>query len=137
MRWLAGEGEGGEREEPGDGGPQEHGAELRSGRGPRRTARRVQGAGAEERAERGAGVIHRAVEAERPGAHPLGGDRRDERVARARPDALAHPVDRADREHVPGRRGERDSGRATVERAYPARTIGFSRARRSAARPDR
>jgi hypothetical protein len=53
-------------------------------------------------------VVHGAVEAVGAGAD--GGVRHggDERVARARADALAHPIGEPDHEHVPGSQGEGD-----------------------------
>ena len=108
---LAGQGEGDHRQHARDGGPEEDGAELlAAGRLAAAGAEQPEQAGAEERPERGPGVVHGAVEAEGTGPDGGGGRAGDERVARGGADPLAHPVDEPHRQHVPG------SGREGHER---------------------
>ena len=65
----------------------------------------VQERGREERPGDGAGVIHRAVEAEDAPPRVRRGEVREHRVARRAADALAEAIGETDREHLrPGRR---------------------------------
>ncbi len=80
---------------------QEHGAHLDA---ERQQARR------DQRSQRGAEVIQRSVEAERPPALRRRNRIGDQRVARPGANPLAGAVDQPRRQHVPGHQRHRDAG---------------------------